>query len=114
MLRRKGKNAYPVNWSWIAAQLKEKHNWCCERCGKKHEPSAGFTLTVHHLDRDKANCEDWNLAVLCQRCHLSIQNRVDFEQLYMFDHTDWMKPHVEGRNKALNKAKTRCNQKLAP
>ncbi|GAH88897.1 unnamed protein product, partial [marine sediment metagenome] len=27
-------------------------------------------LTVHHLDGNKANCEDWNLAALCQRCHL--------------------------------------------
>jgi len=47
------------------------------------------------------NSEPWNLAVLCQRCHLSIQGRVNMFQDYMLDHTDWMQPHVEGRNRAI-------------
>jgi len=53
-------------------------------------------LTVHHLDMNKVNVADWNLAALCQGCHLSIQGRVDFEQGYMLSHSDWMRPHVEG------------------
>ena len=53
-------------------------------------------LTVHHLDMDKANVADWNLAALCQGCHLSIQGRVDFEQQYMFVHSAWMMSHVAG------------------
>ena len=93
--RRSGDD-YPANWAEIAAALKDRHGWHCERCGHPHDPGAGYTLTVHHLDMDPANCADWNLAILCQRCHLRIQVKVDFEQGYMFEHTGWMKPHVEG------------------
>ena len=58
-------------------------------------------LTVHHLDLDKSNVEDWNLAALCQGCHLSVQGRVDMHQEYVFEHTEWMKPHVAGRDAAM-------------
>ncbi len=92
---------YPANWTEIAWNVKERAGWRCERCSHPHEPATGFTLTVHHLDWDKGNCEDWNLAALCQRCHLTIQAKVDMRQSYMFDHTDWMTPHVEGYLEAM-------------
>ena len=117
-------NDYPNNWHEIAHAVKEAAGWKCERCGVKHEvvcpECQGFggavaaynglwrkcptcdgkgqrerILTVHHLDGNKANCEPWNLAALCQRCHLSIQARVDFYQMYMFEHSPWMKRHVD-------------------
>jgi hypothetical protein len=53
-------------------------------------------LTVHHLDGDKANCRWWNLAPLCQRCHLQIQGRVHMAQTYPFEHSDWFKPYAAG------------------
>lgn len=53
-------------------------------------------LTVHHLDGDKANCRWWNLAALCQRCHLEIQGRVRIAQVYPFEHSDWFKPYAAG------------------
>lgn len=53
-------------------------------------------LTCHHMDGDKANCVWWNLLVLCQRCHLTIQGKVNPQQPYMFEHSDWMKPYVAG------------------
>lgn len=53
-------------------------------------------LTVHHFDGDKANCRWWNLLALCQRCHLKIQARVNPQQPYMFEHSDWFKPYVAG------------------
>ncbi len=52
--------------------------------------------TVHHLDGDKANCVWWNLLALCQRCHLTIQSRVNPQQPYMLEHKDWFKPYVAG------------------
>lgn len=52
--------------------------------------------TVHHFDGDKANCQWWNLLALCQRCHLTIQARVNPQQPYMFEHSDWLKPYVAG------------------
>lgn len=53
-------------------------------------------LTVHHLDGNKANCRWWNLAALCQRCHLTIQGRVRMEQVYPFEHSEWFKPYAAG------------------
>lgn len=56
-------------------------------------------LTVHHLDGDKWNLEWWNLAALCQRCHLRIQARVDFYQDSLTGvHSEWMAAHVVAYN----------------
>lgn len=67
---------YPKSWPRIAARLKDEADWCCEECGHLHDPEAGYCLTVHHKDGDKANCTRENLAVLCQRCHLRRQARL--------------------------------------
>lgn len=53
-------------------------------------------LTVHHLDGNKANCRWWNLAALCQRCHLQIQGKVLMERVYPWPHSEWFKPYVAG------------------
>lgn len=53
-------------------------------------------LTVHHLDGDKSNCEWWNLLALCQRCHLTIQSRVDPRIPWFLEHSNWFKPYVAG------------------
>ncbi len=67
-------------------------------CEAIHDQEAGYTLTVHHLVPDKSLCEDWNLAALCQRCHLCIQARINmFQKIFKFvDISDWFKPHLEG------------------
>lgn len=66
----------------------------CIRC--KSPSVAGKILTVHHFDGNKANDEWWNLLPLCQVCHLQVQSKVDPEQPYMFEHSDWLKPYVAG------------------
>lgn len=53
-------------------------------------------LTVHHLDGNKANCDWWNLLALCQRCHLTVQSRVNPQTPYFLEHSDWFKPYVAG------------------
>lgn len=53
-------------------------------------------LTVHHLDGVKANCRWWNLAALCQRCHLTIQGKVRMERTWPWEHSEWFKPYVAG------------------
>lgn len=53
-------------------------------------------LTVHHLDARKWNCLWWNLAALCQRCHLQIQGKVRMAQTYPFEHAEWFKPYAAG------------------
>jgi len=69
-------------------------------------------LTVHHLTGVKADCRPFNLCALCQRCHLEIQGRVNMEQLYVFEHSEWFKPYAaawyalkyEGRTITLSQA----------
>ena len=90
---------YPSDWKDIAKRVKDAAEWKCERCKKPHSVEGAFVLTVHHLDGDKSNCADWNLAALCQRCHLAIQGRVKMDQLFMveiLDVSEWFKPHLEG------------------
>lgn len=53
-------------------------------------------LTVHHLTGEKADCRWWNLAALCQRCHLYVQGRVRMDQVFPYEHTPWFKPHAAG------------------
>lgn len=90
---------YPKDWKAIATRIKAEAEWQCERCGHPHDVKSGHVLTVHHLDGNKSNCADWNLAALCQRCHLRIQGRVKMNQMFfseILDVADWFKPHLKG------------------
>lgn len=95
-MARNHRGEYPPNWAEIATQVKADAGGKCVRCGHVHEPATGYTLTVHHLDLDKSNCEWWNLAALCQRCHLQIQSKVAMERPWMLPHSEWFKPYVAG------------------
>lgn len=53
-------------------------------------------LTVHHFDGDKSNDAWWNLMALCQVCHLEIQGKVNPDQPWFFEHSEWIKPYVAG------------------
>ena len=110
--RKAGKEGYPSDWPIIAARIKALAKWCCERCGMRNNEDApdGTMLTVHHLDGIKSNVEEWNLAALCQRCHLHIQRKVHFYRVpKIFDwvrlkyyplttHSLWMARHIKSYN----------------
>jgi len=96
MARASRGGAYPPNWKDIAKACKDAAGWRCVRCGHEHDRATGHVLTVHHLDMNPANCEWWNLAALCQKCHLSIQARVIMERVWLMPHTPWFKPYVAG------------------
>lgn len=87
---------YPAMWQEIATGIKAEAGWACIRCKRPHSPSEGYTLTVHHLDMVKSNCERWNLVALCQRCHLKIQSRVVMDQAIMFMPSTWIMPYIAG------------------
>lgn len=53
-------------------------------------------LTVHHLNGVKADCRWWNLAALCQRCHLTIQGKVVMDRIWPHEHSEWFRPYVAG------------------
>lgn len=87
---------YPADWHEVAKRVKETANLRCVRCGHHHNPAVGRTLTVHHFDGNKANCERWNLMALCQACHLSVQARVDPRTPIFFDPRPWAMPYIAG------------------
>lgn len=91
-------NDYPDGWPEFARQVKDEAGWKCERCGHPDDLESGHVLTVHHLTMNKSQpfTDRWAFAALCQRCHLKIQARVDFEQGFMFEHSEWFRPHLEG------------------
>lgn len=111
---------YPNNWKDISLDVKEKAGWRCVRClhpdwpdvceelgiKRGHLPCDSQCrhtddgkqriLTVHHLDMDTFNNAWWNLAALCQSCHLQIQGKVDMKRVWMFGHSTWFLPYVSG------------------
>lgn len=96
-MARKSTGVYPPDWPQIALAVKSAASWRCVRCNHKHAPDEGYCLTVHHLDLNPANSAWWNLLPLCQRCHLSIQGRVDLARPWvMTEHSEWFKPYVAG------------------
>ncbi len=72
---------YPADWRQIRARILKRDGNACKFCGAaNHEPhpitGSRVVLTIAHLDHGTENCTDWNLAALCQRCHL----RLDLDQ----------------------------------
>lgn len=56
-------------------------------------------LTVHHLrlgQDAKRDLRWWNLAPLCQRCHLQIQGKVQMERIWPHAHSDWFRIYAAG------------------
>ncbi len=70
------KSKYPVNWSQISLEIKERAGWICEQCKKQcRKPGEPFdshtrTLTVAHINHVESDCRDDNLIALCAPCHL--------------------------------------------
>jgi len=96
MPQAKQRGEYPADWHTLAKQVKEDADLQCVRCMTPHNPNAGYCLTVHHFDGDKDNNKRWNLMALCQRCHLSVQARVDPQIALMFDPSPWALPYLAG------------------
>ena len=112
-MRNENRGVYPARWPKIAERVRRLNGYRCERCGHPSRPHTSEwrgicdegcqhpndgkprVLTVHHLDGNKSNVRLWNLAALCQVCHLQIQGRVAWYQAYAFTHTPWMARHVE-------------------
>jgi hypothetical protein len=107
-------NDYPPNWPEIALKVKAAADWRCVRCRHPHE-RPGFAvacddrcrhekdckqrvLTVHHLDGDKANCDWWNLAALCQVCHLHVQATYHPDQMHLLEMESWLTPYYRARH----------------
>lgn len=78
---------YPRNWKEIQKRIRDdRAQGRCERCGARNlmeHPVNGkrTVLAVAHLDHDRGNNADDNLACLCQLCHLAHDNKRHHESL---------------------------------
>lgn len=93
MAQAKQHGEYLKNWDELARSLKERGGWKCVRCGIH---ARGSEIGVHHFDGNRENNEMWNLMVLCRRCHLSLQGRVDPRNPIFFDPSVWAMPYIAG------------------
>lgn len=104
-VRPENRHLYPDNWETeVVPRIRERSGNRCEVCGVDNhtyvvrnddgeayfvgmdksclddEPDAiRIVCTTAHLDHNPMNCEDDNLAFLCQKCHNSFdaQDRAD-------------------------------------
>lgn len=91
---------------WAGGQPMHAHSAAEVRRALRH--GAGVyaryrVLTVHHLTgcwgREKEAKRDlrwWNLVAVCQRCHLTLQRKVDMHRVYPWEHSAWFKPYAAG------------------
>lgn len=94
----------PITGEYIAPKdRKELHNRVraeadgkCIRCGHPDDAESHHVLTVHHFTGAKDENSWWNLLALCQKCHLTIQGRVNPHIPYFLEHSEWAKPYVAG------------------
>lgn len=75
-IRPENRDRYPRDWPAISRRIREREDNRCKWCGaENHQPhpvtGSLVVLTVAHLDNTPENCDDDNLAALCQRCHLN-------------------------------------------
>lgn len=74
-IRPENRARYPKDWKAISLRIRkeragDKCEWCPAENGKPHpETGSKVVLTVAHLDHQPENCDDDNLAALCQKCH---------------------------------------------
>jgi len=80
-MRPETKAKYPKDWPDISMRIKAERKFECEGCGQAGSKLTGCNcgnnyITVHHVDYDPSNNDPGNLMVLCQKCHLRLQNGV--------------------------------------
>lgn len=75
-IRPENRKRYPPDWRAISDRIRfDRAEGRCEFCRTvehgKPNPRTGsiVILTVAHLDHTPENCEDGNLAAMCQQCH---------------------------------------------
>lgn len=96
-------DGYPAEWPQRALEIKDDANWECENCGHLHDPSAGRTLTVHHINMVKSDLSYQNLVALCQACHLRIQQTFNPHQTTFLPLPQWASKRGLGHSTAVEK-----------
>ena len=64
---------YSLDWTkTLKISIRERDNYICQICNKKqiyNKEKRLESLSVHHIDYNKQNCNPDNLVSLCRNCH---------------------------------------------
>lgn len=60
-------------------RILDEQSWCCGLCGVERNSCKRFPL--HHIDRNKANCDRRNLMFLCAPCHGRVHGKPEHFEL---------------------------------
>lgn len=99
MAQAKQHGTYPADWSALSKLVKDEAQWRCARCGLGCRPGTmapGLSYGVHHFDGNRGNNARWNLMPTCNRCHLSVQGRVNPAVAILVDPRPWAMPYISG------------------
>ena len=59
---------YTINWTdTLKRAIRERDNYICQICSQ-------YGDNVHHIDKNKKNCNPNNLITLCRKCHSKLHN----------------------------------------
>ena len=68
--------------------IRLRDGYICQKCGKTEEDNQE-SLSIHHIDYDKENCNPTNLITLCRSCNAIVNS----------DREYWQKIFEERNNK---------------
>jgi hypothetical protein len=65
---------YSIDWTkTLKRSIRERDKYICQKCYKQQTER---TFAVHHIDRNKKNCNPKNLVTLCHSCHAKSHKKV--------------------------------------
>lgn len=76
---------YPKEFYYIRESIRKRDDYKCLNCGMTEEEHLivyGQVLHVHHIDYDKQNCNDDNLASTCCGCNQRANYNKDYWQKF--------------------------------
>lgn len=75
-------NPYPEKWNnKIRVKIRNRDNNTCQICFLENSN----TLSVHHIDYNKNNCNTENLISLCKSCHATINYNRNYWKKTLID-----------------------------
>lgn len=76
-------NPYSVDWTvTLRRSIRERDKYICQIC---MEPQGERSLSIHHIDYEKFNCDPANLVSLCVECHAKTNSNREYWLTY-FNH----------------------------
>ena len=76
------KDKYPKKFnSTLKGDIRRRDNYECQLCTiteREYLEQKGIKLSIHHIDYNKENCEEYNLITLCQKCNIKVNSNRDY------------------------------------